>query len=347
MRTFLTCCLLAAAAGAQTIVDVPTVPTSQNTDLPFAAGVGRYQQWYSPSAPAFGAITEPMRIQSLQFFAGSGNAGAPSPLSVDIEVLMGHGKFSFFGTFDNNWAEAPVTVAPLGTVAINNVGAGQVCMTVPFATRFTWDRVRPILLEIRVYGNNQANQSFQYQFGHSVLSNSIRRNYAVGNTGATSGIVQQTSGLITRFNLRPGVMLPFGAGCPGEGNIVPQISADQIAWPGITWTHTLSQAASQRLALWVIGDTNDGIFPVDLGPLLGLGPSPCNLLTNPVNTIAVTTVGGGAGSGIATVPIQLPGTTGYIGASLFTQFVVFDPLSISSGVAVTPGLWTIVAPIGG
>jgi hypothetical protein len=33
--------------------------------------------------------------------------------------------------------------------------------------------------------------------------------------------------------------------------------------------------------------------------------------------------------------------------SLYTQWVVFDPLAQNGVLAVTPGLWTIVAPIGG
>ena len=71
------------------------------------------------------------------------------------------------------------------------------------------------------------------------------------------------------------------------------------------------------------------------------------LLTNPVNAIARQTVGGGPGAGVATLPIQLPATTGYVGWSLYTQWVVFDPLAMNGVLAVTPGLWTIVAPVGG
>ena len=47
----------------------------------------------------------------------------------------------------------------------------------------------------------------------------------------------------------------------------------------------------------------------DLGPLLGLGPSPCNLLTNPVNTIAVTTVGNSAPAVVRRVAEQLEAFT--------------------------------------
>src|SRR5690606_7841122 len=123
------------------------------------------------------------------------------------------------------------------------------------------------------------------------------------------------------------------------GNIIPQASAN-LAWPGTVWTHRLTEAASQRPALWVIGDDRSAPWPADLTQLLGLPPSGCMLRMNPGNAIAAMTVGGGAGSGVATMPIQLPGTTGYIGMSVFTQWVVLDPLAMNSTLAVTPALWT-------
>ena len=347
MRALLLVSLFASAVAAQTVVDVPNLPAPVNVDRPFAGGVGRYQQWYNVNG--FGAITEPMRFEQIEFLAGTTNAQAPQPLTVDIEVRMGHGKFfGVFGTFDANWDEPPTIVFPTGTVPITVVPPGQVCMTIPFATRFTWDNFRPILVEIRIFGNNQQNQPFLFDNAGTTASIGLTsRVYSAGNAGAASGSVSQGVGLVTRFQARPGMMLEFGSGCPGEGNIVPQNSADQVAWPGITWTHTVSQAASQRTAFWVIGDTNTAPFPVDLTTLFGLPPSGCMLLTNPVNAIPRQTVGGGPGAGVATLPIQLPATTGYVGWSLYTQWVVFDPLAMNGVLAVTPGLWTIVAPVGG
>jgi hypothetical protein len=347
MRALLLLSFLCVAVDAQTQVTSPVLPAPVNVDRPFAGGVGRYQQWFNVNQ--FTAITEPMRFEQLEFFAGSGNGASPQPLSVNCEILMGHGKFSsVFGNFDNNWYEPPVMVAPLATQTIQNVPAGQVCMTVPFTNLFTWDQVHPILIEIRVYGNNQGNLPFLFNTQGTTFSiGTTSRVYAGGNANASSGAVSQGVGMITRFQARPGMMLDFGAGCPGEGNIIPQNEALQIAWPGITWTHELTQAASQRTAFWVIGDTNMAPFPVDLTTLFGLPASGCMLLTNPVNAIPVVTVGGGPGGGVAQLPIALPATTNYIGVSLYTQWVVFDPLAQNGVLSVTPGIWTIVAPLGG
>ncbi|MCK5943360.1 MAG: hypothetical protein KAI24_15370, partial [Planctomycetes bacterium] len=73
MRVFLLTSLLAATASAQVTVDVPNVGSPTNIDRPFAGGLGRYQQWYNANPVLTGAITEPMRIQQIQFLCGSNN----------------------------------------------------------------------------------------------------------------------------------------------------------------------------------------------------------------------------------------------------------------------------------
>jgi len=347
MRAFLLSCFLVAPATAQlTTVTVPNLPSPVNVDRPFAGGVGRYQQWYNVNG--FNAITEPMRFDMIEFLSGSSNGGAPQPLTITCEVLMGHGKFSgVFGVFDSNWDSPPVVVAPMGSHSLTVTPAGTPCMTIPFSAQFTWDQFRPILIEIRILANSQGSQPFLFNMQGATSSLGLTsRVYAASNSGAPSGQVQQGVGLMTRMRARQGAMIELGTGCPGEGNIVPQASAN-LAWPGVMWTHELSHAASQRTAFWVIGDTSSAPFPLDLTQLLGFGPSGCLLRTNPVNAIPVVTVGGGAGAGVATLPIQLPGIGGYQGFNVFTQWVVFDPLSPNGTLSVTPALRTIVAPVGG
>ena len=347
MRTLLLTCFLVASAAAQTVtVTVPNLPAPVNVDRPFAGGVGRYQQWFNTNG--FGAITEPMRFDHIEFLSGNGNGIAPQPITINCEVFIGHGKFfGVFGVFDSNWDSPPTLVAPLGNRNLTVTPAGTPCMTIPFTNQFTWDRVHPILIEVRIHGNNQAGLPFLFNMsGTSSSLGLTSRVYAANNSNANSGLVQQGVGMLARFRARPGMMQEFGSGCPGQGNIIPKATAN-LAWPGIVWNHQLTMAASQRTAFWVFGDTRTAPYPLDLTQLLGLPPSGCMLLTNPVNAIPVVTVGGGAGSGVATLPIMLPAVGSYIGASFYTQWVVFDPLAMNSALAVTPGLWTIVAPVGG
>lgn len=346
-RAILSSFVLAVGLAAQSVtVTSPPLGGATNVDRPFAGGIGRYQQWYSAQSLQ-SVILEPRRIEQLEFFAG--NSPTAWTGTINCEILLGHGKFSgVTGTFDSNWDDTPVLVKPMGNVTLLTGTIGQVCMTVPLPTRFTWDRTRPILMEIRITGNSNNNQPFNYNFrGHTALTGTTSRVYFGGNTANPTGTVTQGMGMVTRFTARPGAVLNFGTGCPGEGGFVPQGGVQQIPSPGIGWTHVLTQAAPQRIALWVVGDTNQSPFPLDLTALLGLAPSGCMLRMNPLNAITVQTVGGSPGSGLAQLLITLPPTTGYVGMSLFSQWVVFDPLAANGVLSVTGGLWSIVAPVGG
>jgi len=351
MRAFLLLpCLLAALPAQSQSFTIPNLPGPVNVDRPWPGGIGRYQQWFS--AQSFQAnLSTPMRIERMEFLAGS--ASTSTPAQINCEILMSHGLWSgVTGNFNTNYADTPVVVKPTGNVSLLAGPANSVVLTVPFLTTFTWDGVRPVLIEIRIFSNSLSSQPFLYNFrGAAGLLGTISRVYGPGSAVATTGTVTQGLGMDVRFTARPGVMLNFGSGCPGEGGFVPVGTASEIPWPGITWTHQLSNAASQRIYLWVFGNSNTAWetlpLPVDLTSLLGYPVSNCMLRVNPIIVSAGVTVGGGAGGGLATLPIQLPGITGYIGQSFYTQWVVVDPLALNGVLSVTAGLQSIVAPLGG
>ena len=347
MKPALLAFVFAAGLSAQQVqVTSPNVLANISVDRPFAGGIGRYQQWYSAGSLA-GGFPEPVRINRMEFFAGL--APTSQAVQIDCEVWLGHGKLpGVTGAFDNNWDAPPTLVKPRAFVQLSAGTLGQVVLTLPLTTEFTWDGARPLLLEVRIHGNTNNNQPFVYNFRGSATSIGVTsRVYAAGSVGAPNGAVLAGVGMVTRFTARRGAMVPYGAGCPGEGGHVPVGTAAPLPWPGITWTHTLANASSQRLAILAIGDSRDSPFPVDLAPLFGLPPSNCLLRNNAVFTPTAFTVGGGAGAGVASLPIPLPATTGYVGASLFSQWVVFDPLAPTGFFAVSGGLWSIVAPVGG
>lgn len=343
--------LLAAMASAQTLVTAPTSPAG-NVDRPFAGGVGRYQQWYSAfSLKGPTGYTTPVRLEQVEFFAGSIQSSNAN--MIDMEVMIGHGKsFGLQGLFGSNFDDPPVTVLPRQNVQLAAGAPGAVVMTVPFATEFTWDFTRPIVIEIRIHGNSNGNQPFQYN-NRGTLSGfgQAARLYAAGNPSATSGTAQANIGLVTRFSGRDGIVLQYGAGCPGEGFFVPQYDVGNLPWPGIQWSHQLTNASSQRFAIWMIGDNRTTFgtvtLPVDVGTLIGFSPNGCLLHQNAVATVWANTVGGGPGAGAATVTVSLPPVGTYIGASLFTQFFVLDPNAPSGLMASSNANWSIVAPVGG
>lgn len=346
IRAILPLLLVAASAAAQQVqVTAPNVLVA-NVDRPFAGGVGRYQQWYAP-ASLQGAVQQPMRLEQLEFFAGT--APTSQPAQIDCEILIAHGRaFGVTGQFDSNYDGPPVLVKPRAFVPLAAGASGQVVLTVPFTTRFHWDRTRPLLLEVRVHGNNLGGQPFPYNFrGTTTATGTTSRVYATGTVGAANGTVQAGVGMSTRFTFRPGAFVDFGEGCPGQGNFVPTGSVQQVAAVAGLWTHQLSAAAPQRLAVLVLGDVRTAPFPLDLVALLGLGTSTCMLRMNPVLTFPTTTVGGAAGSGSALQSVQFPPNAALQGASLYTQWVVFDPLGPSAALSTTAGLWSVVAPVGG
>jgi hypothetical protein len=336
---------LALALPAQTQVTVPNIPSFVNVDKPFPAGLGRYQQWFSAQALQ-AQLPEPVRFTQVEFFAGTPPTTQAAQLTV--EVLMAHGRFSgVTGAFANNYDDTPVVVRPPVQLQLNAQTSGQVAITIPFTTQFTWDRTRPVLMEIRVHGNSLGSQPFPYNFRGTLSSNTVTHRVFANGVGATNGTVAQGGGMITRFTTCPCVMVPFGAGCPSEGGFVPVGTASPLPRPGLVWTHQVANAPSQALGLWVVGINRDPPYPFDLVPLLGGAPSNCLLRMEPLNTIVAMTVGGGAGSGIAQLPINLPATTGYVGLNLFSQWVIFDALAPSGILSTTGALWSIVgSPLG-
>lgn len=340
---------LATGLPAQTTVTSPNLPSVQNVDAPWSTGIGSYQQWYSLAS--LQSLPTPMRIERVEFFAGTSLTATAT--TIDCEILMGHGNASgVAGAFASNYSSPPVVVLPRQNVNLLAGAPGAVVLNIPFTTRFTWDRARPIVLEVRVHGNGLNSQPFLYNFRGSTAAFGVTsRVYQGGSPAATNGQVTQAMGLTTRFTARPGVLLEYGTGCAGGGGVAPKNKVLQVMSPGISWGHELSQAGSSQIALWIMGtsDTNfSGIpLPVDLSLLLGGPASPCMLRTDPTWMNAFITVGGGPGAGFAQFSWQLPGVASYVGLSFYTQWIVFDPLAPNGQLTTTQGVRCICAPVGG
>jgi hypothetical protein len=352
MRFLLAVALFAVPAAAQMLAITPNPASPQNLDRPFPGGIGRYQQWYS-AAELSAAFTTPVRIEQIEFFAGS---SATNATTIDMEVTMAHApSLGLASAFQSNYLSNPVLVWPRGNVQLTAGAPGAVVMTIPFSTRFTWDHSRPVVVEIKIFGNSRNNQPFTYDLRGTATSIGITgRNYIAGNASATNGTVQPGWGLRTRFTARPGVVVDFGAGCPGEGNFVPRNTSLNIPYPGIFWNNQITNAASQSLAIFILGLTNTTTtgqppvpLPVDVGTYFGVPPLNCNLLVDIGAVLSTVTVGGGAGSGVATVPLSMPAMTWYIGMSFYSQWFVLDGNAPNGMLSASQGVWSIVAPVGG
>ncbi|MCI0587402.1 MAG: hypothetical protein L0323_11235 [Planctomycetes bacterium] len=138
--------------------------------------------------------------------------------------------------------------------------------------------------------------------------------------------------------LLPGGTLPFGAGCPGTGALVPAIGASGLPQLGNgAFAVTLSDALPGASATLVVGVSDSSwlgaSLPASLSSL-GLGTS-CSLLVS-VDVVVSATVDA---AGTATVGIPLPSAAGFAGASAFAQWGVLDPgTGTSQPVAMSNGL---------
>jgi hypothetical protein len=349
MRTLPLLALLVAVPAVAQTVTIPTGVQTSDLDRPFPGGIGRYQQWYAPG-PLVTGLLGPVRIERAQFFSGSTQTSNTAAL--DMEVSMAHSFVSgATGAFDFNYADSPVIVVPRRTINLAATTPGAVAIDLQFTNRFTWDGVRPIVIDIKIFGNGRpANAPFTYNFRGTVVGNNlVQRAYQAGNANAQNGQHQANYGLVTRFSARPGVNIDYGQGCPGANFVTPRHTVLQIGAPGITWTHQITQAASQRMCVWIMGESDTasplGPLPLDLGPVIGA--SGCFLLANPFFTAFSTTVGAGPGAGLATMSVTLPPVTNYVGLNVFTQWLVADPGASNLVLSATQGVRSTIAPPGG
>ncbi len=342
--------LLAASLGAQTTVLLPNPPTlAANTNLPLSAGIGRYQQWFAPNQVSLFGV-EPTRLTQIDILAGT---AATITTTLDLQVSVAHAAASgITSQFDQNLIGGAVTVIPRRTVALTPAAPGLTVCTLTFATPFTWDGLSSIVVDIRLFGNGQGNQPFNFDLrGTSQALGLMTRLYQGNNANATSGVLSAGQGLYMRFSTRPGAVVPFGNGCRGVNLITPVGTVLSLPQPGITWMHRLDNAAAQHFCALVIGTSrtqwvaSTGTFPlpIDLTPLGGFG---CSLLVAPeIVELAVTV--GSQGAATATIGIAIPPLPSFIGISAFSQWLVEDPAALNTVMSTTAGLWSIVAPVGG
>ncbi len=351
MRTLAILAAFVAPLACQATVLLPNPqPLVANTNLPFSAGIGRYQQWFAPGQ-TIQLATTPVRIDQIQVIGGTASA---TTTTLDLQVAMAHAApTGITSVFDQNYVTPAVTVLPRSIVTLVGSGAGSNVLTLPLTTPFTWDGTSAFLVEIRVFGNGLGNAPFNFDLrGTAQGLGAITRVYQGGNANANSGAIATGQGLFLRFRTRPGAQVPFGIGCRGFNLITPTCTTDTLPQPGITWTHRLNNASAQHFAALVIGTsrtqwvTPSGTIPLplDFGPING--GTFCSLLTNPeIVELAVTI--GSQGTGQASVGIAIPPLTTFVGLSVFSQWVVEDPAALNNVMSATAGLWSIVAPVGG
>src|SRR5215510_4179379 len=129
--------LLCALAPAQTRnLDLPSsVPFVQNNNFPFAGGIMRYQQWYSPG-DWLQVARHPIRIKEVWFkTTATGQAGR----TVDVQLTMANSMpIGPIAQFDNNLVSGTTTVFPRKVITLPTTAAGQYVLKFVFTSEFMW-----------------------------------------------------------------------------------------------------------------------------------------------------------------------------------------------------------------
>ena len=200
------------------------------------------------------------------------------------------------------------------------------------------------MVDVRQWSNG-SNSTLKYNFRYNSLSrNRLQRVWASGKPNAATGEWRDGIGLYTRFLYQEGGSYSLGQGCAGASNFVPVASTNRVPLPGDTqWTQLLTQTSGRRPAFFVVGLSqtkwNTTPLPLDMAPFGWLG---CTLYTDPVVLVGLTTIGGGAGTGTASLLTPIPGIGSLGGFQFYSQWLVFDPTAANGVVSFSNALWHIV-----
>jgi hypothetical protein len=290
LSSFFPCLLTSAGLLGQSIVFPSThanIPDGSSSIywFPFSSGISRaqivYEDW-DLNVPANTPIT---RIGFRQDAVGG---ALPSRL-LQLEVRIGTTTATattIGSNFDANFAAAPTIVHPQSLYTLPAlVPASPGIVWVNFTTPYLYPGGN-LLVEFRVYANNNGNQAFPYYLDLGGFVSPV-----------ASGV----------------------PGCPHSGNQVPLL-ASYPTQVGTNWTMQLSQApASTAMALFVApGQPMSAPYGLQA---LGLAPA-CNgqlPLLGLVSLGALTTT-----NGYANWSIPIPGGLAFNNFVISSQAVILD-----------------------
>jgi hypothetical protein len=345
-RTAVLLSLAAPAALSQTPLyfTVPSAGGSPFTtnNLPFAGGPMRYQQVYK--AADMGSQVGPVRIKGL-WFRGSQNGQQGAMVTMDVRIA--HASSFVSSVFENNLGANRLQVLTQAQVQLPSPSSTNWSFNIPFgANEFVWNGIDDIVLDVKIFGNSNGNLPFTYYFDSATAATgSMRRLYTVGNANATVATLDQNGvGLYTRFEYRLGVNVPYGAGCKGLGNFVPEATAvGQPIIPSPNFAFLLARARHQTAVILILGNSRKTFASLPLPfDLSGVGAPGCSLLASMIILVPALTIGGSAGNGTATVSFPLPPFTAFVGNQLFTQWLVVDDSQNAAGFVMSSGLATVI-----
>lgn len=277
-------------------------------NYPFSGGVTRYQTVFLKETVGLdnGAAITAIGVRPDGYNTGTGHR-------VQMEIWMGHttrwdtgGTNLLTGVFDNNYEGSLTLVYGKKTLQLPNLTPP----TTPPATNhvmvtldrsFTYDRSRNLVVEFRVFANDNANQAFFYpiDFGSG---------YSVNDT--------------------------FGVACPTSNGTLPAHTTTGPVLGGNAWWLQLSQGAGSTAAAFFLGVSKVDSFGLPLPfDLAVIGAPSCFLNVE----LRLTLPGQTDLWGNASKYIPAPDDLQFFGSTIYTQVAMIDVFANSLGVVTSNG----------
>jgi len=249
-------------------------------------------------------------IHKLAYRQDSQTKVASTGYNVQLETLMcesAKNYSSVTGTFANNYSGSPVTVFAKKIFAMPSMpspttaGPSTVFLSLPLDTAFPYTKANNLLVEHRIYANNNGNASFSYYLDVDPF-----------NTTATG----------------------FGAGCVNSSSKTASIASNTIGLGG-SWQLSVTNTTPVAPTAVFIGASNTSwnsvALPFDLGIL---GAPGCKMLTD----MALTIGGNSSVNGAYTTGFYTPADPKLSGTKLYAQAASYDPFANNLGIATSNGV---------
>lgn len=333
--TFLATAALATVAASQTCAHAPDSASNAGTCnvIPFGDNTGSttwVNQKYQMLVPASFIGTVPTLIRELAFAP----CGTGEQYFSSLVIKMDH-----------------VTGGTLSTTFAANVGANAV--TVLSVKDFVWHRTadtwsplglqKPftylpplgdLVIEVEAQGSKNVGATQPALGFHR--SSTLQRVYAVGWTGTAPGSGSTDSAALkVQLCTDLAVANPFGQGCKGSNNLVPQLSYPTPPKLNSAFSIQVAQVIPATAAFLLYAASNGAPYPIDLSVINMVG---CSLYV----PASVAQASATNANGIATVPLPIPNNPTLVGVKIFNQFAALDPLANGTGVVMSNGGWFLV-----
>ncbi len=333
--------LFAPIAFAQQVVDCDTSTLASPPAYGFPL--------YTPGAGSTGQTVRAQWLCTDSFLAA--RQVAPGFVTHVGLSLAGQATYSTFvlragaagsATLTNDWAaNLPDQRMQVDRSGVPILGGGTAAAPVnqwvefELAHPFHWQPGQSIVVDLT------AQIAVPGTFCGTTVGAAVPRAYDFAYQGGTTATnVQATGGLVFRLRLADEALLPFGSGCPGAGNFVPQLaSSGQSSLGNSNYSLAVAQALPGTFAGFAIGFSRTAFAGGALPFAYGGG---CDLLVSPDAFLPVFPAGAGAGTGIASAPFLVPNWPTLRGVALFAQFAQLDAASPAVVPVVFSGGGTVV-----